>query len=260
MSIELYNQNNHINVCFSDLVSDGESVQSNQFLIANNGKVALLDPGGELTYTGLYMGVGRYFKSKEVEYICVSHQDPDVVASINRWMTGTNCKLICPQVWERFIPHFSRTGKMQGRIISIPDQGMRIKLGQSEIWALPAHFLHSEGNFHFYDPVSKILFSGDMGANLGTGDPEQPFTSLEEAIPSMLGFHQRYMNNNKACTYWANMIRGLDVQWMVPQHGRSFKGPKMVNAFLDWITQLQCGTDLITQDNYKISLTMPVHS
>jgi len=31
---------------------------------------------------------------------------------------------------------------------------------------LPAHFLHAEGNFQSYNPISKILFSGDMGANL----------------------------------------------------------------------------------------------
>jgi flavorubredoxin len=63
-------------------------------------------------------------------------------------------------------PHFTTGKDYTHRIIGIPDEGMNIPLGQSKIKAVPAHFMHSEGNFQFYDPVSKILFSGDMGASL----------------------------------------------------------------------------------------------
>ncbi|RBP51022.1 MBL fold metallo-hydrolase [Arenicella xantha] len=252
MSIKLFDKDNHLNIAFTDLVNDQASVQSNQFLIANNGQAALIDPGGELTYSGLFMEMNKHVNSKELEYVLASHQDPDIVASINRWMNGTDCKLVCPEIWERFIPHFSRAGKMQDRIISIPDRGMDIPLGRTVIKAIPAHFLHSEGNFQFYDPISKVLFSGDMGANLTHDNLDMPFKSFDEAIPSMKGFHQRYMNSNTVCRYWANMVRSLDVQWMVPQHGRSFKGPKMVNAFLDWIEALPCGVDLMSQNDYRV--------
>jgi flavorubredoxin len=60
------------------------------------------------------------------------------------------------------------------------------------------------------------------------------------------------MISNKICRYWVNMVRELDVEWIVPQHGKSFKGKKMVKQFLDWIEQLPCGVDLMTQDNYRI--------
>ncbi|KAF1028020.1 MAG: hypothetical protein GAK29_00319 [Acinetobacter bereziniae] len=49
------------------------------------------------------------------------------------------------------------------RLIELPDQGGSIPLGETRIIVVPAHFLHSVGNFQFYDPISKILFSGDMG-------------------------------------------------------------------------------------------------
>jgi len=42
----------------------------------------------------------------------------------------------------------------------------------------------------------------------------------------MIGSHQRYMVSNKVCRLWVNMIRKLDVQMMVPQHGRPFEGPE----------------------------------
>jgi flavorubredoxin len=44
----------------------------------------------------------------------------------------------------------------------------------------------------------------------------------------------------------------MDVEAIVPQHGRMFKGKKMVNEFLNWIENLECGIDLMTQDNYRL--------
>ncbi|MGV6816241.1 MAG: MBL fold metallo-hydrolase [Thiotrichales bacterium] len=251
MALELYNKGNHVCVVFSDLVV-GEAVQANQFLIADHDHAALIDPGGELTYTRLYMALGNYVAARKLDFVIASHQDPDIVASLNRWLVGTDCKAVVPQLWERFIPHFTAVGKTKGRLISIPDAGMNLQIGNISLAALPAHFLHAEGNFHFYDPVSKILFSGDMGANLASGDLEKPFKKLSEAIPYMEGFHRRYMNSRKVTLYWANMIRQLDIDWMVPQHGRPFKGKKVIAEFLDWIAMLECGVDLMTQDNYRL--------
>jgi flavorubredoxin len=48
------------------------------------------------------------------------------------------------------------------------------------------------------------------------------------------------------------MIRQLDVEWIVPQHGASFKGKEMVNKFLDWLEALECGTDLMTEADYQV--------
>jgi flavorubredoxin len=251
MALELFNNGKHICVAFSDLVV-GEAVQANQFLVADNEHAALIDPGGDLTYSRLYMAVGRYVSVRNLDYVIASHQDPDIVASLDRWMVGTQCKVVVPQLWERFIPHFTGVGRTTGRLITIPDQGANLQLGKIKLKALPAHFLHAEGNFQFYDPLSKILFSGDMGANLGAGDTEKPFSSLEEAIPFMEGFHRRYMNSRKVCAFWARMVNGLDVEWMVPQHGRPFRGQKVIKAFLNWIANLDCGIDLMTQSDYTV--------
>ena len=38
---------------------------------------------------------------------------------------------------------------------------------------------------------------------------------------------------------------------IVPQHGSPFKGREMITRFLDWISELDCGIDLLTQSNYK---------
>ncbi|MDQ7968318.1 MAG: MBL fold metallo-hydrolase, partial [Oxalicibacterium faecigallinarum] len=62
MAIELFNNGRHICLMFSDLADeDGESVQSNQFLIVEGDNGILLDPGGVLTYNELYMAMSKYF-------------------------------------------------------------------------------------------------------------------------------------------------------------------------------------------------------
>lgn len=264
MPITLFDDGAHKCIAFADLVAcDGDkedkdaktcdSVQANQFLIVNNEHAALIDPGGNLTYSRLFMAISKYVLPKNLDFVIASHQDPDIVASLNKWLIGTEAMVLVPELWKRFVPHFCSPGATKGRLVGIPDAGMDIEIGGAAFKALPAHFLHSEGNFHFYDPISKILFTGDVGTS-GVPDEEcgLPVKDFQAHIPKMLGFHQRYMNSNKVCRLWVNMVRTLDVEMIVPQHGASFSGKEQVAQFLNWFENLQCGVDLLDQSNYRV--------
>ena len=252
----LFDNGPHQVLCFDQLVS-GDGVQSNQFLIIDHDEHALLDPGGDLTYMPLSLAVSRHIPLRDLTYVFASHQDPDIIASLDKWFLHTRCRVVCSTLWARFLPHLAAgyLTRAQGssttdRMIAVPDRGQDIPLGKTLIKALPAHFLHSVGNLQFFDPISGILFSGDMGASMV--DDAKPVTDFARHVSSMDGFHRRYMAGNKACRLWANMIRQLQPQMIVPQHGRPFVGPDMINAFLDWISQLECGLDLLTQADYRI--------
>ena len=250
--MEIFNNGTHSCHVFRDLVTGKEAVQANQFLIIDEEHSALIDPGGDMTYSRLFVEICNLTSVKGLDYIIASHQDPDIVASLNKWLSGTEAKIVVPELWERFIPHFTRPGKSDNRVIAMPDKGTNLLLGSIQLKALPAHFLHSEGNFQFYDPVSKILFSGDMGANLGPqSDLGKEVKKLSDIMPYMNGFHKRYMCSNKAGRFWVNMVRQLDINLIVPQHGRALSG-KAIPEFLSYIENLQCGLDLMTQDDYKL--------
>lgn len=254
MAVELFNNGKHICLMFSDLVDDGEgdSVQSNQFLVVQDGKGVLLDPGGVLTYNELYIAMGKFFPPKQLQYVFASHADPDIIASLPRWLTGSDTKLLISSIWSRFVPHFCAQGKTEGRIIAIPDEGTLLPLGEVSFQILPAHFLHAEGNFQFFDPVSRILFSGDMGASMvSASDATLPVEDFDAHLPHLRGFHTRYMVSNKVCRYWVDMVRKLDPEWIVPQHGAPFKGKAVIARFLDWVETLECGVDLMTQEMYR---------
>jgi len=267
VATELYADDTHKCIAFHNLVTCNELVraggpwtedacewvQSNQFLIVDHGRGALLDPGSNLAYPRLFVAVNQHLYVKHLDFVLVSHQDPDVAASLGKWLMATECQAAVPAVWERFIPHYCSPGTTRGRMIAVPDGGTELTLGASRLLVLPAHFLHSVGNFHVYDPVSRILFSGDVGAARVEPDWDgAPVEDFEAHVPNMLSFHERFMHSNKVCRWWVNMVRDLDIEALVPQHGPALRGKAMVQRFLDWFEQLQCGTDLFGPDDYRL--------
>lgn len=227
----------------------GHAVPSNQHLIIHQGHAMILDPGGHKIYNKVLSDTTGELKGASLDLILLSHQDPDIVAAVNGWLMTTDAVAYAPSLWVRFIPHFGLDRLVVDRLKPIPDAGMRLGLGELELLLLPAHFLHSCGNIHVYDPVSKILYSGDLGASIDSDYVEVP--DFDAHLPKMLGFHQRYMAGNAALRAWVNMVRSLEVETLAPQHGALFRGREMVGKFLDWAYDLRCGMDLIGE-SYKL--------
>ena len=253
MPITLFDEGGHRCLMFTDLGDEGgEAVQSNQFLIVDGNTGALIDPGGNLAYSELYLAMSQHFAPSKLSAIIASHADPDIIASLDRWTTATQARIYISRLWERFLPHFCKPGKTSGRIVPIPDAGMRITVGRHDLIALPAHFLHAEGNFQFWDPVSGILFSGDLGVSLvGGRQAAKAIDSLQPLPPGMEAFHRRYMVSNKVLRLWADMVAPLPIRMIVPQHGAPLTGPA-VRDFIAWARDLSCGVDLFGPADYRV--------
>ncbi len=244
----LFDNGTHKNLLLEDF-GHGEMVQANVHMIVDSGKGIILDPGGHKVYKHLISEVGKIIGIKNLEYIFLSHQDPDIVAAINGWLMVTDAKALASKLWLRFIPHFGVDTFVIDSLIGIDDEGGILKLGESELYILPGHFMHSPGNLHIYDPTSKILYTGDLGASLGQ---DYIFVeNFEEHIKYMEGFHRRYIPTNKVLKTWVKMVRDLDVETVAPQHGAIMKGKDIVNKFFDWLENLECGIDIM-EDVYKI--------
>ncbi len=251
MAIELYNHKGHVCLMFTHLSDEGgEAVQANQFLIVHEDHGCIIDPGGNMAYNELLLTIGRYFSPQKLDKILASHADPDIIASLDRWMTSTPARLVISKLWERFAPYFTKSGKTQSRIIGVTDAGGVLPLGRSELVLLPAHFMHSEGNFQFWDPQSGMLFSGDLAVSVGV-DTSRIVSDLAPHLPRMEAFHRRYMVSNKILRLWGRMVRQLPIRMIVPQHGCPLTG-RAVAEFIDWAEQLQCGVDLMGPDNYQL--------
>jgi flavorubredoxin len=241
----LYESPGHKNVLLDESGPDDTAVQSNQHLIIHQGGGMVLDPGGHKIYSRVLSDTMTHLGGGKLELILLSHQDPDIVAAINGWLMTTDAVAYASNLWLRFIPHFGLDRLVTHKLKGIGDGGMTLDLRGCPLKLLPAHFLHSPGNFQLYDPVSKILYSGDLGASIGHGYVEVP--DFDDHLQYMEGFHRRYMGSRRAMQAWASMARQLDLELIAPQHGAVFRGKGMVERFISWCEGLECGVDLVEQ-------------
>jgi len=54
------------------------------------------------------------------------------------------------------------------------------------------------------------------------------------------------MAGNRACRLWVDRVAPMDIEMIVPQHGRPIEGKAAVRRFIDWVRELKCGMDLMT--------------
>ena len=241
----LYDDGEHkcIMFAFDDESHEDSFLSVNQYLIIQNGAGVLIDPGSEAIFDELYEAVAQHIEIEDIKYIFFSHQDPDVSGSIAQWSLASQARFIMSGLWIRFMSHY---GFMEiGRIINLPDHGAKLNFGNDFLKFVPAHFLHSPGNFSLYDSRSKIVFSGDIGAAI-VESPQgyKKVHNFDEHKEHLVGFHARYMGSNKLCRAWVEQVRKLDVDTIAPQHGLVFENDDTAK-FLDWLEELECGSDLL---------------
>ncbi len=243
----LFDDGHHKCVMFSfdDESHEDSFLSVNQYLIVQNGVGVLIDPGSAAIFDEMYEAVSRHVEIEHIKFIFFSHQDPDVAGSIAQWGISSNAKFIMSGLWVRFMSHY---GFMDmGRIMSLADHGAKLNFGEDFLKFVPAHFLHSPGNFSLYDSRSKIVFSGDIGAAVVPSPVGYKHVkNFAQHMEFLHAFHKRYMGSNKLCRAWVAQIHKLDVAIIAPQHGLIFE-KENVKLFLDWMNELQCGSDFLNE-------------
>jgi hypothetical protein len=244
MPITLYDHDGHRCLMFTDLCDErGEAVQSNQFLIVDDGTGAVIDPGGNLAYSELYLAMTRHFPPSALTALIASHADPDIIASarpLDHRHAGQHL-------------HQHGVGALRAPLLQAgqdhrahrrhPRPGMRIRVGRNDLIALPAHFLHAEGNFQFYDPVSAHPVLGRPGRVAGQrqagGTSRAPAwrrCCRDGSLPPPLHGQQQ------GAAAVGRHGEPLPIEMIVPQHGAPLgPGGGRVHRLG---ARLQCGIDL----------------
>lgn len=214
-------------------------IDTNEYLIVHGDDAILLDPGGSEIFPAVFSALSTAHDPRKVDKIFASHQDPDIISSLSMWLEfNPRIKCYISWLWQSFVPHFGGDGET---FMPIPDNGMEIPLGGVRLTAVPAHYLHSSGNFHLYDPKAKILFSGDVGAALlPAGDDNLFVEDFDKHIRHADAFHRRWMGSERAKRDWCARVSALDIDMMCPQHGAIYRGND-VKRFIDWFAALDVG-------------------
>lgn len=217
----------------------GHIIDTNEYLVTDGDIGLLCDPGGAEIFPAVFSALAKGFEPTRVTHVFASHQDPDIASSLSLWLE-VNPKLKClvSWLWSGFLPHY---GVGAETFIEIPDEGMNFSLGGVQLRLLPAHYLHSSGNFNLYDPVAKVLFSGDIGAALLPPDEQRLHVEdFDRHIRHAEMFHRRWMGSNDAKRRWCERVSRLEVDLMCPQHGAIYRG-RDVPRFIEWFDELKVG-------------------
>jgi len=214
-------------------------IDTNEYLVTVGDDAILLDPGGSEIFPAVFSAISAEFDPRKIDKVFASHQDPDIASSLSMWLEfNPAVKCYVSWLWTSFVPHF---GGQADTFVPIPDSGMDIMVGGQRLQAIPAHYLHSSGNFHLYDPKAKILFSGDVGAALlPTGEDGLFVENFDRHIRHAEAFHRRWMGSDRAKRDWCARVSAMDIDMLCPQHGAIYKGEN-VKRFIDWFANLEVG-------------------
>lgn len=217
-------------------------IDTNEYLVINGNDAILTDPGGMEIFSAVFSAISAEFDPYRIVRLFASHQDPDIISSLALWLDfNPDLKCYLSWLWSSFIPHF---GGKADTFIAIPDEGMSIPLGNLTLEAVPAHYLHSSGNFNLYDAKAKILFSGDVGAAmLPPGEDSLFVEDFDRHIRHAQGFHRRWMGSNAAKLNWCERVSRLDIDMLCPQHGAIYQGED-VKRFINWFAELEVGSGI----------------
>lgn len=238
--VKLFEQGDHSwRVVARDPARQSYLIDTNEYVIESAGVAMLTDPGGQEIFPAVFSALSVDCDLRKLTRIFSSHQDPDVISSLALWLAfNPSIRCYASWLWSSFIPHFGGDGET---IIPLPDEGGPITLGNITLHAVPAHYLHSSGNLNLYDPVAKILFSGDIGAALLPPSQHNLFVEdFSSHIKHAEGFHRRWMGSNEAKNDWCDRVSALEVDMLCPQHGALYRGAD-VARFIEWFRSLKVG-------------------
>lgn len=237
----LHRDGNHRWMVFGDDADcPNNIVDTNQYLVEVGDVAMLIDPGGAEIFPAMLAALGDHVAVENLHHIFLSHQDPDIGSSLPLWreVCRPDLKVHISWLWTSFVSHFDG----DATFAAIPDAGGVVALNGLPLRFVPAHFLHSPGNFHVYDERAGILFSADVGASLVPRDRRQGMfvTDFQDHIRYMEGWHRRAMGSERARDTWLQRVAKLDVKVLAPQHGLILRGDD-VKRFCDWFGGLTVG-------------------
>lgn len=102
-----------------------------------------------MIYEPLQQSISSYMALEKLEYVLASHQKPDIISSLDIWLTQTSSKIVIPSVWEHFIPHLTLLGAPLTGLSQFLTRVL-ILLWVKHIYRLSPHtFFMLKETFHF---------------------------------------------------------------------------------------------------------------
>jgi len=238
----LYEQGNHALYWLG--INEPTAFRTNSYLIRDGDQALVVDPGHRAFFQQVRDRVAQLLPPEKVTGLIVGHQDPDVAASMIDWLEiNPDLKVYTTPRTQVLIQHY---GRSDYQYVDVENTPQLVLPSGAALNFIAAPFLHSPGAFVTHDSMAQGLFSGDIFASLTVGVRlwAEEFAELRG---NMHLFHTEYMASNIAARGFTRQLDGLVIDTLLPQHGNLI-GPEFVQPAIDWLANLQCGTDILYPD------------
>ena len=225
-------------------VPEASAFRSNSYLIVDHDEAVLVDPGGNVAFEFVRNRVTQVIPGSHVIAQILSHPDPDAAASFASWIeVNPQMKVLTSFHTNTLLCHFRDVPYEHMDVREHPE--FRFTSGKI-LRFIPSPFLHAPGAFATWDASSGYLFSGDVWAAL-----DMEWTLLVDDFAKhelkLNLFQIESMASGKAARGFVERIRQLELNAILPQHGRIIPR-EFVPRALDYLSRLKCGLDILYTD------------
>lgn len=225
-------------------IEEETAFRCNVYLIEDEDEFIIVDPGSRLYHEELKKRVSTIVNPEKITGLILSHQDPDVAASMVDWININNdITIITSARTNVLLPYY---GCNDYNFYNISTEGRYIFKSGRELKFIEAPFLHFPGAFTTLDLSANMLFSGDIWASLDI-EWDLVVSDFELHIQNMNLFHIDYMASNIAARGFVRNIEHENIEAILPQHGSIINSNNITEA-LEYLRNLQCGLDIIYAD------------
>ena len=219
--------------------------QCHAYLIKNGEESVLIDPGSMITFPVVLEKLFSLVKLRDIKYIVMHHQDPDIVGCYN------TLESIMPKREDRRIVTHWRAYMLlkhyqwKTPFFLIDKEGWKLKAGDRELEFVFTPYAHFPGAFCTFDKKTKTLFSSDI---MGAISDDFMFYAVDDPkyYEGLKLFHKHYMPSTVILDFALRQIESKNPELIAPQHGSIIKKemiPKVINA----LKNLECGLYLLDE-------------
>lgn len=224
-------------------VIPNDPFQCNVYLIKDGDSSVLIDPGSMITFPVVLEKITSIVKLKDIKYIIMHHQDPDIVSCYS------TLESLFPK-GERYVVTHWRTQMLlkhynwKTPFYLVDKNEWKLKTNTRELEFIFTPYAHFAGAFCTYDKKSGILFSSDLFG--GLTDEFKLFVE-EDYIEGAKLFHKHYMPSKKILNYALSKIESKNPEMIASQHGGVIK-KELIPKIIQELKSLDCG--LYLMDDY----------
>ncbi|SMP07794.1 diguanylate cyclase (GGDEF) domain-containing protein [Desulfurobacterium pacificum] len=226
-------------------VVPNDPFQCHVYLIRNGDESILIDPGSMITFPIVLEKICEVTKLRNIKYIIMHHQDPDIVGCYN------TLESIMPKRDDRRVVTHWRAYMLlkhyqwKTPFYLVDKEGWKLKAGDRELEFIFTPYAHFPGAFCTFDKKTKTLFSSDI---MGAISDKFMFYAedTEEYYEGLKLFHKHYMPSSVILNFALRQIKEKDPVLIAPQHGSIIK-KDMIPKVMKILSDLECGLYLLDE-------------